>query len=230
LSHYTREQIQKFYGLADRVTVIPHWLRPEFRRVHSKVEARRLLGWPADEKILFTVRRHGARYGLDTAISAIAPFAAQGLCRFVLAGDGPLRSALERQVQDLGAVGRVTFPGRLSDQDLCLAYEAADLFILPTAALECFGLIILEAFSFGCPVLSTDVGAIPETMRPIMPDFVVPARSTEALARKVELFLTGQLVPPSPETLVAHVNEGYARERIAPQLVSLLEGRPADGR
>ena len=96
--------------------------------------------------------------------------------------------------------------------------------MLPTAALECFGLIILEAFSFGCPVLSTDVGAIPETMMPIMPDFVVPARSVEALATKVEQFLDGRLVPPSGETLMRYVNDGYAREKIAPELTRLLEG------
>lgn len=204
--------------------MIPHWLRPEFQRKHSKSEARRLLGWPAEEKVLFTVRRHGARYGLDTALNAIAPLAARGRCRFVVAGDGPLRAALERQAQELGASQRVTFPGRLSDEDLCLAYEAADLFVLPTAALECFGLIILEAFSFGCPVLSTDVGAIPETMMPIMPDFVVPARSVEALATKVEQFLDGRLVPPSGEALVRYVNDGYAREKIAPELTRLLEG------
>ena len=52
---------------------------------------------------------------------------------------------------------------------MALWYEAADLFVLPTTALECFGLITMEAFAHGCPVLSTDAAAVPESMRPIMP-------------------------------------------------------------
>ena len=128
LSCYTRDQIQKFYGLGrsgDGDSALAATRIPE----GSTRSPRRGVCWVGrrEEKILFTVRRHGARYGLDTALNAIAPLAARGRCRFVVAGDGPLRATLERQAQELGASQRVTFPGRLSDEDLCRAYEAADL-------------------------------------------------------------------------------------------------------
>jgi glycosyltransferase involved in cell wall biosynthesis len=48
----------------------------------------------------------------------------------------------------------VTFLGRVEDRLLPLAYAACDAFVLPTRALECFGLIALEALSAGRPVLS----------------------------------------------------------------------------
>ena len=70
---------------------------------------------------------------------------------FYIGGDGELRPSLERLSAELGATEKIRFTGRLSDEDLLLAYQAADLFVLPTLALECFGLISIEAMSFGCP-------------------------------------------------------------------------------
>lgn len=224
LSEFTRGQVNHFHGLGDRVTVIPHWRRSDLKRTHTQVEARRRLGWPENEKILFTVRRHASRYGLDIAIRAIAPLAAEGRCVFVLAGDGPLRPSLEALAGELGGGDRVRFTGRISDEDLALSYEAADLFVLPTTALECFGLITLEAFAFGCPVLSTDSCALPETMQPILPDFIVPAGNVRALQQKVDDFLTGNLVPVPAEKLVEYLTENYDESVVLPRLIKLLEG------
>ena len=225
LSQYTKQQVGRFHGLADRVTVIPHWRRPDLHRQHDKEEARRRLGWPQKEHVLFTVRRHGPRYGLDVAIRAVAPLAAAKRCTFYVAGDGPLRPSLEDLAGTLGAGEGIRFPGRITDQQLALSYEAADLFLLPTTALECFGLITLEAFAFGCPVLSTDVCALPETIAPIMPEFIVPAADVEALRRKVEEFLERKLVPPSQQRLMAYLDDRYDESVVLPRLVALLEGR-----
>ena len=182
LSEYTKRQMGHFHGLADRVTVIPHWRRRDMTRRHSKAEARRMLGIAQDERYIFPVRGHGPRYGLDVAVRAIAPLAAAGRCRFCLAGDGPLRPSLEALSRELGVADRIQFPGRLDDEALTLWYEAADLFLLPTTALECFGLITLEAFAFGCPVLSTDACALPGTRARTMPEFPVPAGTGRANA------------------------------------------------
>ncbi len=227
LSQYTRDQIERFHGLGSRVSVIPHWPSPLGKRDHTRAEARQRLGWPPDEPILFTIRRHGARYGLDIAIRAVGPLAAEGRCRFVVGGDGPMRPALQQLAAELKAGERIVFPGRLSDDDLRLAYQAADLFILPTLALECFGLITIEAFSYGCPVLSTDVGAIPETMRPILPDFIVAAGDVAALRDKVERFLSSTLRAPSPDELVRYAQENYGQEKLVPRIAALLESSAA---
>lgn len=224
LSQYTRDQLEKLYGLGDRVSVIPHWRRPEFSRTHTRAEARRLLGWPADEKILFSLRQFKPRNGIDIAIRAIGPLAQKGKCWFMLGGDGALRPAFERLARDLGVTDRVRFLGRISDEELGLAYEAADLFVLPTLALECFGLIILEAFAFGCPVLSTDAGAIPETVRPVMPDFIVPAGDVGALRERVEAYLSGALTTPSADELVRYTVERFGSSVIVPRIMALMEG------
>lgn len=224
LSEFTRRELARFHhGVEDRVDVIPHWRRPELRRTMSRREARRRLGWPPHEKILFTVRYHGPRNGLDLAIRALAPLAAGDRCRLYIAGDGPLRRAHEGMAVDLGVADRIVFLGRLPEPDLALAYQAADVFLLPTRALECFGLILVEALSYGCPVLSSDAGAIPEIMDPILPDFVFPAGNVAAMREKVDCFLRGRLALPSEETLTSYVAGRFDAGVLVPRYLTLLE-------
>jgi glycosyltransferase involved in cell wall biosynthesis len=223
LSEFTASLLSTWQGIEQPMTVVPHWHRPELQRTHTPDEARRKLGWDPAEKILFTVRTHAVRQGLDVAIEALAPLCASARCRFVVAGDGPRRESFQRLARERGAGGAIEFPGRLSEEDLALSYEAADLFVLPTLALECFGLITIEALAFGCPVLASDAGAIPEVLAPILPEFIVPAGNVEALRAKVEAFLEGALVAPPAEALVEHVRTRFDRSVIAPQLLDLLE-------
>ncbi len=225
LSEFTREQLDRAYGVGSRIAVIPHW----YARINqgvSRAEARAALGWPQDAKIFFTVRALGRRYGLDVAIRALAPLLPEHDGYFFLAGDGELRPRLEALAAGLDPQKRIRFMGRISDPDLELAYAAADLFILPTLALECFGLITLEAFAFGCPVLSTDAGAIPESMAPILPGLIVPAGDEGALRETARKFLHGQLSVPAGQALIEYAAGRYGAAVVIPRLCQLLE-RPA---
>ena len=225
LSDFTRRQMGKFHGAraVRQMKVIPHWCREEQQRTHSRRQARQKLGWPQDKKIFFTVRVLGPRYGIDTAINAIGPHTRDGSCLFYIAGDGPTRAGLEDLAASLGCGEAVQFMGRISDETLGLAYQAADLFVLPTMALECFGLIILEALSYGCPVLSTDAGAIPETMQAILPDFIVPAGDPQAMSAKVRQFLDGTLRAPAEEDLLRYTTARYHRRVVLPRLFEIIE-------
>jgi glycosyltransferase involved in cell wall biosynthesis len=152
---------------------------------------------------------------------------------FVAAGDGPYRSTFEQRARELGAdETQVRFPGRISDEDLALSYQGADLFVLPTRALEGFGLIVVEAMSYGLPVLGTDVGAIPELVRPIAPELIVPPGDAGALGDRVKRWLDGSLVAPTPEAMAEYVDQRFDRAAIVPRQLELLglgarEGRDA---
>ena len=103
-----------------------------------------------------------ARKGIDTLLEAIP-----GLCdtypsiRFVLVGDDTIarpdgatyrRAFEDSQTGDV--LGRVTFAGRLSDDDLGSALSDCDIFVAPSR-FESFGLMNLEAMRAGKPVVST---------------------------------------------------------------------------
>ncbi len=224
LSRFTRARIDELHGVGDKVRVIPHYVTEASGTEPSRSEARARLGWPEDRKILFTVRHHSHRNGIDLAIRAMAPLTSAKRCEFRVAGDGALRPVYRELARSLDPSGRMYFPGRLSDQELRLAYLAADAFILPSRALECFGIIILEALAHGCPVLASDAAAIPEALTPILPEFLFEAGSVEAMRDKIEAFLTGRLVAPPADVLRDFVRRLYGRDVILPRLVELLEG------
>lgn len=76
----------------------------------------------------------------------------------MIAGEGPLETELRAQSNALGLGDRVTFLGRISDEDLPTYYQAADAFVLPSIArTEAFGVVQAEAMAAGLPVVSTNL-------------------------------------------------------------------------
>jgi glycosyltransferase involved in cell wall biosynthesis len=223
LSRFTREILDQDYGAGRLITVIPHWCSPRLP-LPTKAEARRALGWSLEKKIFLTVRSLGPRYGIDVAIKALGPLTQECDCSLYIGGEGPLRPALETlAARYRGSETRIHFLGKLGDDELALAYAAADLFVLPTLALECFGLPIIEAMSFGCPVLGTDAGAIPESLRPMLPDFIVPAGNAIALQARARRFLDGRLIAPDRDALREYAARVYDEKSAMSRLMQLFE-------
>jgi glycosyltransferase involved in cell wall biosynthesis len=74
----------------------------------------------------------------------------------LLVGEGPLRRKLERQAFDAGTMDRITFLGRVSQEEMAGYYHAADVFVMPSIARsEAFGIAQLEAMACGKPVVNT---------------------------------------------------------------------------
>ena len=66
--------------------------------------------------------------------------------------------AYERHAKDLGILESVEFLGELSDDALAQAYSSSSVFVLPSLnRLEGFGIVALEALSYGTPVITTSV-------------------------------------------------------------------------
>jgi glycosyltransferase involved in cell wall biosynthesis len=102
--------------------------------------------------------------------------------RFVVAGDGPSRPALEREAAAPGLAGRVLFPGTRRDVNRLLA--AYDVFVQPSLW-EGFGLTVLEAMAMERPVVATAVGGHPGIVRDGVDGVLVPAGDAAALAAAV---------------------------------------------
>jgi glycosyltransferase involved in cell wall biosynthesis len=76
-----------------------------------------------------------------------------------IAGNGPERTRLERQVADAGLGDRVRFLGDVADEDLPALYRQADIFVLPShLRAEAFGIVLVEALASGLPCISTALG------------------------------------------------------------------------
>jgi glycosyltransferase involved in cell wall biosynthesis len=176
--------------------------------------------------VALTVRRLVERMGIDLLIRAAAEV--PGL-KVVIGGDGPLRAELEALAASLGVPA--TFLGYVKDEDLASLYRAADLFVLPTRALEGFGLVAIEAMACGTPAMGTPVGAIPEVLGPLrlLFDDTTP-RAIAAGIRRLLAERDGSL----GERCRAHVAEHYdwskVIERVEQVFVEVRREGPGHGR
>jgi glycosyltransferase involved in cell wall biosynthesis len=200
-SSYTCHLMNELYPAATRGkgVVLPGWV--DDARFHpadvSRDELRRRLGspWRPGVTTFFTLRRLFPRMGIDTLIEAAARLAGQGRTfRLVIGGDGPQRSALEALAAARGIADRVAFLGPIPEAQLVDSFSAADCFVLPTRALECFGLIVLESYACGVPVVGVPVGSIPEVVGPEFQAWLAADNRAPALAERMDDFLAGRLV------------------------------------
>lgn len=159
-------------------------------------EARARLGLPADAFVVVAARRLVARMGIDTLLDAWPP--GDGSLLLVV-GDGPERDRLERR-----APGSARFLGRVSDEVLADVYRAADLAVLPSLALEGFGLAALEALACGTPVVAADVGGLPEAIDGLADDLLVPPGDAAALRARLADARSGARPLPSRARCRAH--------------------------
>ncbi|MCC7417779.1 MAG: glycosyltransferase [Acidobacteria bacterium] len=196
----------------------------------ARAAVRRRLGrpWQPGTPTFFTLRRLVPRMGIDALVEAAALLAGRGLdFRVIVAGEGPCRAALEAQAASLSLGGRIAFAGRLADAQLVDSFGAADCFVLPTRALECFGLIVLESLACGVPVIGMPVGSIPEVMGQELSSWLAARNDAASLARRMEEFLAGALTA-EPATLRARALE-FSFEAVAARHEALLLGTLARG-
>lgn len=186
LSEYSRQQVVDLFPRVrpDRLVRIPGGVDVErFRPAAEPSTVRLRLGLPLDRTVLLTVRRLVPRMGLENLLEAFASLSRERDDLFlVVGGRGRLEGSLRALADRLGIAGRVNFPGYIAEEDLAAYYQAADLFVLPTVALEGFGLITLEALACGLPVVATPVGAIPEILGELDARFLATGIDAVALA------------------------------------------------
>lgn len=99
--------------------------------------------------------------------------------KLVLVGDGEERADLEKLVAEVSVGGDVVFLGARSDIPRLLA--AADAFLLSSIS-EGIPLTLIEAMGAGIPIVSTDVGGIPEVIEHGVSGLLAPAGDAGTLA------------------------------------------------
>lgn len=97
-----------------------------------------------------------------------------------LAGDGPSRAALEKQVGELGISGNVHFLGMIHPEKVPVLLERADVMVI-SSHYETFGVVAAEALMAGMPVIATRCGG-PECIVESGDGLLVPVKHPEALA------------------------------------------------
>lgn len=113
---------------------------------------------PTDTPLIVCSRRLVARTGVDLLVDAHAQMQRDAM--LVITGSGPELEALTAQAARSPRAKLVAFRGFVPWSELRELTAAADLAVLPTRALEGFGLSAAEAFAAGTPVIATPVTAL----------------------------------------------------------------------
>lgn len=202
LSHAFAEILARGYGVPrERIDVIPGGVDARrFVIASTRESARARLGWPAGRLIVVAVRRLAPRMGLEALVAAVATLRTQVPEVLVLiAGQGGLESRLVAQIESLGLARHVRLIGFVSDEDLPFAYRAADLSVVPSTALEGFGLVAAEALAAGTPCLVSPVGGLPEVVSGLSPDLVLASAAPADIALGLRAALRGEISLPGAD-------------------------------
>jgi glycogen(starch) synthase len=224
LSSAFAEVLERHYGVArDRVHIVPGGVDANRYRMNgSRAEARARLKLPPDRPLIVSVRRLIHRVGLEGLIDAMVEVrksAPEAL--LLIAGRGVLAAQLAARIEARGLKDHVRLLGFVAEADLPWLYRACDLSIVPSVALEGFGLPTIESLASGTPVLVTPVGGLPETVAELEPGLVLPDASVASLADAMTHALRDLGRLPSPESCVRYVREHFDWPVIARKVLAV---------
>ncbi len=109
--------------------------------------------------------------------------------RFIIAGEGELRSALERQIKDRHLEKHVFLAG--FRPDVLSVHKAFDLFVMSSVT-EGLGSSLLDAMACEKAIVATTAGGMPEAVVDRETGLLVPPRDHEAMARAIVALLTDE--------------------------------------
>ncbi|OGC83400.1 MAG: hypothetical protein A2W07_03245 [candidate division Zixibacteria bacterium RBG_16_43_9] len=179
-STYTKTLLQSFYPGIE-AEVIPEGFTVSPRTVKKREEE--------VKKILF-VGRLVERKGMEYLIRAIPLVAEQVEVKLDIVGDGELRTQLEELSDSLKLKDKINFTGRLGEEELGKYYQGCDLFVLPAIVdhkgdTEGLGMVLVEALSYGKPVIASAVGGIVDIVKDRETGLLVPEKDEKALAQAI---------------------------------------------
>lgn len=152
-SRDTVRHVTELYGVRRPVGLIPLGIE---RPPPVSATSRQALGLPHNAFVMITIGRLVARKATVQLIDMFARSAIPN-AHLVIVGDGPDAPAVERRAAELGVRNRLHMLGQVSDAEKYAALTVADAFVTASQH-EGFGLVFLEAMTFGLPVLCYDRG------------------------------------------------------------------------
>ncbi len=166
--------------------VIPHgvdtdWLRPE--PADPSVRAR--YGAALGDPVLFALQRLAPIKGVEALLEMMpAVLARHPRAHLWIAGDGPEKPRLLREITRLGLEERVQLLGAVADAQLPELFAAADLFVFHSRS-ESFGTVVAEAMAAGRAIASVALSAVSETVQDGTHGLLARPDAPDALAEAV---------------------------------------------
>jgi phosphatidylinositol alpha-mannosyltransferase len=191
----------------------------EYELVFNGIEVERFSKaepWPTEGPTICFVGRHEPRKGLAVLLEAMALLPAE--VRLWIGSDGPQTAELRART---AGDRRVTWLGRIDDEEKASRLRGADVFCAPSLGGESFGVVLLEAMAAQVPVVASDLTGYRAVARPGVDALLVPPGDPRVLADGLRRVLCD---PDLASALVASGEQraaGFAMERLAERYLDL---------
>lgn len=161
VSQATADDVAKFYGRTENVSVIHHGVDHE--KFSPRIHPSSILPSLEGRKYLLYVGQIQPRKNIIRLVEAFEQLAAKedGLQLVIAGGHGWLQKPILERIKSSKYNSQIVQKGAVSADELVRLYQNAEVFVMPSLY-EGFGMPILEAMASGCPVVTSNVSSMPE--------------------------------------------------------------------
>ena len=174
VSESAKKDIARDFRIPEnRLEVVPNGINTDLFRPIPEIEREK-------NRFIVTNSADTPLKGLKYLLQAVAELYRKHPLKLIVIGQPKEKSGIVKLIRQLGIQDRVTFTGRISDEEFIRQYAMATAAVVPSVY-EGFGLPVGEAMASGVPVISTTGGALPEVVGDA--GILVPPKDHGALAK-----------------------------------------------
>ena len=219
-----KSQLVKEFKLADRkIEVIPFGVNNTIPKTKlSKNEAKKMLGCQHSKKVMLFFGNIAPYKGVEYAIHATSLLRNKhNEIKLIIAGQikgcmqywMELENIIEKNKLDKHIL---KFNDYIPDEEVERFFKCADVVLLPYKFIYQSGVLFL-AYSFGIPVIATDVGSLKEDIIEGKTGMICLAEDAKDLANKINYFFNSEIYKNEADTMkyiISYVNEKYSWEKV----------------
>lgn len=180
-----------------------------------------------DRKILLTTGRLAAHKGVDWFCENIMPKLDANVL-YLIAGAGEKKEAIKKIISKNNLTKKVRLLGRVSDVDLKILYNTADIYVKPNievaGMMEGFGLVVLEAASCKLPVIASDLEGLKDAIKNEQNGFLIKLKNNQMWIDKINSLLSDNAFRIAfGKKARQYVIENYSWKNISQQYLTVLK-------
>jgi glycosyltransferase involved in cell wall biosynthesis len=181
-------------------------------------------------RFLLFIGRLVRRKGVDVLLRAFAQVApAHAEVRLVIAGDGVERQALQALAQELGLGERVSFLGAVQGRTKTYLFQSTLGTIVPSRGWEAFGLVVLESYAAGKPVIASRHPGLDSLVQENRTGLLVRSELPDHLAAAIGALLADPARTAQMGQAAQSFVQGFAWRAIAQRHIELYQQLAGSG-
>lgn len=228
LAHYCMNRSDMIVLLAKKFEVYlkEYWrdVKVPTSVIYNACEAVEAIPYEEHEKYILYAGRFTDNKGGELLVEAFAKIHDRfPEWHLLLLGEGPEKYKYDKLIADNHLETKVSMPGFKYGEELAFAYRKASLFAM-TSHYEGFPMVVLEAWQYGVPVVSTPVGGLPDVLEEDKNGCVFDFDDADGMAKKLEHLMSNyELREQMSDYCKSFALQNFSLESISNELDNLYK-------